>query len=319
MLPCAVPEPELRGAMQIYLPIAEVSVNAFLLLGLGGIVGILSGMFGVGGGFLMTPLLFFIGIPPAVAVATEANQIVASSFSGVLAHVRRKTVDFRMGTVLLVGGLVGAALGVVLFNYLKSLGQVDTLVRLCYVVFLGIIGSMMFVESLRAIRKARAGGPPAKRKKHNWIHKLPFKMRFRTSGLYISVIPPVLVGVCVGILAAIMGVGGGFIMVPAMIYLLGMPTKVVVGTSLFQIIFVTGFTTLLHATTNYTVDVALAVLLLIGGVVGAQIGTSLGTRLKAEQLRILLSMMVLAVCIKLALDLLIMPSELYSIGNLAGH
>ena len=305
--------------MQIYLPIAEVSVNAFLLLGLGGIVGVLSGMFGVGGGFLMTPLLFFIGIPPAVAVATEANQIVASSFSGVLAHFRRKTVDLRMGTVLLIGGLIGAALGVVVFNYLKSLGQVDLLVRLCYVVFLGIIGAMMFVESLKAIRKARSGGPVPKRKKHNWIHKLPFKMRFRTSGLYISVIPPVLVGICVGILAAIMGVGGGFIMVPAMIYLLGMPTKVVVGTSLFQIIFVTAFTTMLHATTNYTVDVALAVLLLVGGVIGAQVGTTIGTRLRAEQLRILLALMVLAVCFKLALDLLIMPSELYSIGDSGGH
>ncbi|MEM7731799.1 MAG: sulfite exporter TauE/SafE family protein [Pseudomonadota bacterium] len=305
--------------MQIYLPIAEVSVNAFMLLGLGGIVGVLSGMFGVGGGFLMTPLLFFIGIPPAVAVATEANQIVASSFSGVLAHVRRKTVDFRMGTVLLVGGLIGAALGVVVFNYLKSLGQVDLLVRLCYVVFLGIIGGLMFIESLRAIRKSRAGGPPPKRKKHNWIHKLPFKMRFRTSGLYISVIPPVLVGILVGILAAIMGVGGGFIMVPAMIYLLGMPTKVVVGTSLFQIIFVTAFTTLLHATTNFTVDVVLAVLLLVGGVIGAQIGTALGTKLKAEQLRILLAIMVLVVCGKLALDLLIMPSELYSLGAAGGH
>ncbi|MFU1477621.1 sulfite exporter TauE/SafE family protein [Roseovarius sp. C7] len=305
--------------MQIYLPIAEVSVNAFLLLGLGGIVGILSGMFGVGGGFLMTPLLFFIGIPPAVAVATEANQIVASSFSGVLAHFRRKTVDFRMGTVLLVGGLFGAAIGVVLFNYLKSQGQVDLLVKLCYVVFLGIIGGMMFFESLRAIRKSRAGGPPAKRKKHTFIHKMPFKMRFRTSGLYISVIPPLIVGVCVGILAAIMGVGGGFIMVPAMIYLLGMPTKVVVGTSLFQIIFVTAFTTLLHATTNYTVDIALAVLLLVGGVIGAQIGTRIGTKLNAEQLRILLAMMVLAVCFKLALDLLIQPSELYSIGTGGGH
>ena len=304
--------------MQIYLPIAEVSVNAFLLLGLGGMVGILSGMFGVGGGFLMTPLLFFIGIPPAVAVATEANQIVASSFSGVLAHLRRKTVDLRMGTVLLIGGLFGAALGVVVFNYLKAQGQVDLLVRLCYVVFLGIIGGMMFIESLNAIRRSKSGKAPA-RKKHNWIHKLPFKMRFRTSGLYISVIPPVIVGVCVGILAAIMGVGGGFIMVPAMIYLLGMPTKVVVGTSLFQIIFVTGFTTLLHATTNFTVDIALAVLLLVGGVIGAQIGTSIGTKLKAEQLRILLAMMVLAVCFKLALDLLIMPSELYSIGAAEGH
>lgn len=305
--------------MQIYLPIAEVSVNAFLLLGLGGMVGVLSGMFGVGGGFLMTPLLFFIGIPPAVAVATEANQIVASSFSGVLAHFRRKTVDLKMGTVLLSGGLVGAAFGVVLFNYLKAQGQVDLLVRLCYVVFLGVIGSLMFVESLNAIRKSRKNAGPPKRKKHNWIHGLPLKMRFRVSGLYISVIPPLIVGVLVGILAAIMGVGGGFIMVPAMIYLLGMPTKVVVGTSLFQIIFVTGFTTLLHATTNYTVDIALAVLLLVGGVIGAQIGTRLGTYLKAEQLRILLALLVILVCAKLALDLLLEPSELFSIGVTGGH
>ena len=305
--------------MQIYLPIAEVSVNAFLLLGLGGLVGILSGMFGVGGGFLMTPLLFFIGIPPAVAVATEANQIVASSFSGVLAHLRRKTVDLKMGTVLLVGGLLGAAAGVVLFNYLKSLGQVDLLVRLCYVVFLGAIGSLMFVESLQAIRKAARGTPPAERTKEGLVNKLPFKMRFRVSGLYISVIPPVLVGFFVGVLSAIMGVGGGFIMVPAMIYLLGMPTKVVVGTSLFQIIFVTGFTTLLHATTNFTVDVVLAVLLLVGGVIGAQIGTRIGVRMKAEQLRILLAIMVLAVCGKLAFDLLVEPAELYSLGAADGH
>ncbi|PTX57139.1 hypothetical protein C8N43_1805 [Litoreibacter ponti] len=304
--------------MQIYLPIAEVSVNAFLLLGLGGLVGILSGMFGVGGGFLMTPLLFFIGIPPAVAVATEANQIVASSFSGVLAHLRRKTVDLRMGTVLLVGGLVGAAIGVQVFAALREIGQVDLLVKLCYVVFLGIIGGLMFLESLRAIRRSKNPTALPARKKHGLVHALPFKMKFRTSGLYISVIPPLLVGLFVGVLAAIMGVGGGFIMVPAMIYLLGMPTKVVVGTSLFQIIFVTAFTTLLHATTNYTVDMALAVLLLVGGVVGAQIGTRIGLRLKAEQLRILLSIMVLAVCGKLALDLLIMPSELFSIGT-GGH
>ncbi len=309
----------LTVSMQIYLPIAEVSVNAFLLLGLGGIVGILSGMFGVGGGFLMTPLLFFIGIPPAVAVATEANQIVASSFSGVLAHLKRKTVDLKMGVVLLIGGLAGAALGVFVFNYLKSLGQVDLLVKLCYVVFLGVIGGLMFIESLNAIRKSRKNGPPTKRKNHNWIHGLPFKMRFRVSGLYISVIPPLIVGLFVGVLAAIMGVGGGFIMVPAMIYLLGMPTKVVVGTSLFQIIFVTAFTTLLHATTNYTVDMALAVLLLVGGVIGAQIGTRIGTRLKAEQLRILLALMVLVVCGKLALDLLLMPTELYSLGAAGGH
>ncbi len=306
--------------MQIYLPIAEVSVNAFLLLGLGGMVGILSGMFGVGGGFLMTPLLFFIGIPPAVAVATEANQIVASSFSGVLAHFRRKTVDLKMGTVLLTGGLIGAALGVVVFNYLKSLGQVDLLVTLCYVVFLGVVGSLMFIESLNALRKSKKGGSaPAPRRQRGWVHAMPFKMRFRTSGLYISVIPPMLVGLCVGVLSAIMGVGGGFIMVPAMIYLLGMPTKVVVGTSLFQIIFVTGFTTMLHATTNYTVDIVLAVLLLVGGVVGAQIGTVIGARMPAEQLRVLLAALVLVVCSKLALDLLIEPSELYSLGTEGGH
>ena len=307
--------------MQIYLPIAEVSVNAFLLLGLGGMVGVLSGMFGVGGGFLMTPLLFFIGIPPAVAVATEANQIVASSFSGVLAHFRRRTVDFKMGFILQIGGLIGAALGVVVFNYLKALGQVDLLVKLCYVVFLGVVGGLMFMESLNAIRKARkaGGSPPPKRRQRTWVHAMPLKMRFRTSGLYISIIPPVIVGICVGILAAIMGVGGGFIMVPAMIYILGMPTKVVVGTSLFQIILVTAFTTMLHATTNYTVDIVLAVLLLVGGVIGAQIGTRIGVKMKAEQLRILLALMVIIVCLKLATDLLFMPSELYSIGDAGGH
>ena len=302
--------------MQIYLPIAEVSVNALLLLGSGGLVGILSGMFGVGGGFLLTPLLFFIGIPPAVAVATQANQIVASSVSGVMAHLRRRTVDFRMGWVLMAGGVVGAAIGVMIFNFLKSLGQVELFVSLCYVVFLGIIGLLMFFESLRAIRSSRSGvtRPPTRRHR-GWIHALPFKMKFRTSGLYISVIPPLLVGAAVGILSAVMGVGGGFIMVPAMIYLLGMPTKVVVGTSLLQIIAVTAFTTMLHAITNYTVDMALAVLLLIGGVVGAQVGTRIGVYLKAEQLRILLAIMVLAVCGKLALDLLIEPAELYSLGT----
>jgi uncharacterized protein len=299
--------------MQIYLPIAEVSVNAFLLLGIGGIVGVLSGMFGVGGGFLITPLLFFVGIPPAVAVATSANQVVASSVSGVLAHFKRRTVDFRMGLVLLAGGLVGSAAGVQVFTLLRQAGQVDLLVQLSYVIFLGIVGALMFVESLNALRKVRSGAPPTRRK-HNWIHALPFKVKFRTSGLYISVIPPLLVGALVGVLAAVMGVGGGFLMVPAMIYLLGMPTKVVVGTSLFQIIFVTAFTTLLHAVTNYSVDMILAVLLLLGGVVGAQIGTTLGARLRAEQLRILLALLVLAVAGKIALDLLLEPRELYSLA-----
>jgi uncharacterized protein len=305
--------------MQIYLPIAEASVNAFVLIGLGGVVGLMSGLFGVGGGFLITPLLFFIGIPPAIAVATGANQVVASSVSGVLAHMKRRTVDFRMGGVLLAGGLVGSALGVLVFNILQGLGQVELVVQLCYVVFLGLIGTMMLQESLRAIYRSRNPAAPRRRlHQHMWVHRLPLKLKFRASGLYISVIPPLLVGVAVGVLAAIMGVGGGFIMVPAMIYLLGMPTKVVVGTSLFQITFVTAFTTLMHAISYNTVDLMLAVLLIIGGVVGAQLGTTLGARLRAEQLRILLALLVLSVCGKLALDLFLPPDELYSIAARTG-
>ncbi|WP_172330507.1 sulfite exporter TauE/SafE family protein [Mangrovicoccus sp. HB161399] len=305
--------------MTIYLPIAEVSVNAFLLLGLGGIVGILSGMFGVGGGFLLTPLLFFIGIPPAVAVGTQANQIVASSFSGVLAHFKRRTVDLKMGWVLLAGGLAGAAIGVKIFEMLTEIGQVDLMVQLCYVLFLGVIGLLMFIESWNAIRRSKDKAyKPRKRPEKGWVHTWPLKMKFRTSGLYISAIPVVMVGALVGVLSAVMGVGGGFIMVPAMIYLLHMPTKVVVGTSLFQIIFVAAFTTIMHATTNYTVDAVLAVLLLIGGVIGAQIGSIIAVRLKAEQLRILLAGMVLLVCFKIALDLLLTPAELFSIAQEAG-
>jgi hypothetical protein len=220
-----------------------------------------------------------------------------------------------MGAVLQLGGLIGAGLGVAIFNYLKSLGQIDLFVTLCYVVFLGIVGGLMFIESVNALRKSKRGGAP-KRRQRGWVHSLPFKMRFRTSGLYISVLPPVAVGLFVGMLTAIMGVGGGFIMVPAMIYLLGMPTKVVVGTSLFQIITVTAATTMMHAVTNQTVDIVLAVLLLIGGVVGAQFGTRIGMLLKAEQLRILLALLVLLVCGKLALDLLLEPSELYSLSPL---
>ena len=301
--------------MQLYLPIAEVSVNAFLILGLGGIVGFLSGMFGVGGGFLITPLLFFIGVPPAVAVATGANQVVASSISGVLAQVRRKGVDFAMGGVLLVGGIFGSAIGVWVFRWMTGLGQIDLFVQLSYVLFLGLIGAMMFQESLRSLLRARKPGGAIRRSHvHSWVHGLPFKMKFRASGLYISVIPPMIVGALVGFLAAIMGVGGGFIMVPAMIYLLGMPTKVVIGTSLFQIIFVTAFTTVMHAVTSQTVDMLLALVLILGGVVGAQIGARVGVRLKAEQLRILLSVLVLAVSIRIAFDLLVEPSELYSVA-----
>lgn len=300
--------------MQIYLPIAEVSVNAFLLFGLGGIVGLLSGMFGVGGGFLITPLLFFIGVPPVVAVATGANQVVASSISGVLVHLKRKTVDIHMGTVLMAGGMIGSASGIWLFNILSRSGQIDLTVQLSYVLFLGIVGAMMLQESLRSMRRAKAAAP-VKRSQHMWVHRLPLKMKFRTSGLYISVIPPILVGMGVGILAAIMGVGGGFIMVPAMIYILGMPTKVVIGTSLFQIIFVTAFTTFMHALTNQSVDLMLALMLILGGVIGAQIGAQLALKLKAEQLRVLLALLVLSVALKLAYDLLVQPAELFSVAS----
>lgn len=305
--------------MHIYLPIAEVSVNAFILLALGGGVGFLSGIFGVGGGFLMTPLLIFIGIPPAVAVATGANQIVASSLSGVLAHLRRKTVDIKMGGVMLVGGLFGSAIGVQIFSVLRTMGQIDLVVSLCYVVFLGLVGLLMLIESVNALRKVSREGRRVMRRKHHWVHGLPFKTRFRASNLYISTIPPFLVGALVGTLAAIMGVGGGFIMVPAMIYLLGMAATVVVGTSLFQIMFVAGATTLMHAIINHSVDAVLAVILLVGGVVGTQIGVRIAPRLNAEQLRILLALLVLAVCIKLGFDLIVTPSEMFSLGGGAGH
>jgi uncharacterized membrane protein YfcA len=302
--------------MQIYLPIAEVSVDALLLLGIGAMVGILSGMFGVGGGFILTPLLFFIGIPPAVAVASAANQIAGSSFSALLAHLRRKTVDFKMGLILMAGGLLGSLLGVQLFELLRAAGQFELVISLLYVVMLGTIGGLMFAESLRALRRAKdPNALLAPRKRHSWVHRLPLKMRFRTSQLYVSAIPPFVIGAMVGVLAAIMGVGGGFIMVPAMIYVIGMPTKVVVGTSVFQFLFVTAFTTLMHAINSQTVDVMLAVILLVGGVIGAQIGVQLAAKLKAEQLRILLALLVLGVCLKLALDLVLTPSELYSFGR----
>jgi uncharacterized membrane protein YfcA len=302
--------------MQIYLPIAEMSVNALTLLGMGALVGVLSGLFGVGGGFLLTPLLLFVGIPPAVAVASQANQIVAASLSGALAHWRRRAVDVKMGLVLLAGGVVGSALGVQIFAVVSAMGQVELLVSLCYVVFLGAVGGLMMNESIRSLRRVARGAPRRERRPHTWVHGLPFKMRFRESKLYISAIPPLGIGLAVGLLAAIMGVGGGFIMVPAMIYMLGMPTNVVIGTSLFQVTLLAGFTTLLHAVQTKSVDVVLAVLLILGGVVGAQVGATLGARLRGEQLRFLLAAMVLAVCIKLAFDLVVRPDELYSLGPL---
>ena len=300
--------------MYIYLPIAEVSMHIGIIIGLGGGVGFLSGLFGVGGGFLMTPLLIFFGIPPAVAVSTEANQIVASSVSGVLAHMRRGNVDFKMGGILMAGGVIGSSLGVALFSFLQSIGQIDLVIQLSYVVFLGIIGSLMLTESVRTIiRSRKPGAVRGKLHQHNWLHGLPLKMRFRRSKLYISAIPPLALGAFVGILAAIMGVGGGFIMVPAMIYLLGMPTSVVVGTSLFQIIFVTANVTLLQSIQTQTVDFLLAGLLLFGAVIGAQFGSRAGALLRGEQLRGLLALMVLAVCIKIGYDLTVRPEDLLSV------
>ena len=299
--------------MYIYLPIAEVSMHIGIIIGLGGGVGFLSGLFGVGGGFLMTPLLIFFGIPPAVAVSTEANQIVASSVSGVLAHMRRGNVDFKMGGILMAGGVIGSSLGVALFSFLQSIGQIDLVIQLSYVVFLGIVGSLMLTESVRTIiRSRKPGAVRGKLHQHNWLHGLPLKMRFRRSKLYISAILPLALGAFVGILAAIMGVGGGFIMVPAMIYLLGMPTSVVVGTSLFQIIFVTANVTLLQSIQTQTVDFLLAGLLLFGAVIGAQFGSRAGALLRGEQLRGLLALMVLAVCIKIGYDLMVRPEDLLS-------
>ena len=309
--------------MPLYLPIAELSMNIFLVIGMGAVVGFLSGMFGVGGGFLMTPLLIFTGVPPAVAVATESNEITAASVSGALAHWRRQGVDVKMGVVLIIGGAVGSFFGAQVFTYLRSLGQVDLMISLAYVVFLGSVGGLMFWESVRAIIRQRRGivpTPKSREDRHKaWIHMLPFKMRFRKSRLYISALLPLGIGMFVGILAAIMGVGGGFVMVPAMIYLLGMPTNVVVGTSLFQIIFVTALTTIFHSVNTQTVDIFLAVLLLFGAVIGAQVGARMGLKLKAEQLRALLALMVLLVCFKMGFDLVVEPTELFSVGEAGVH
>ena len=306
--------------MDIYFPIAEMSLNALMLLGLGVGVGLLSGMFGVGGGFLMTPLLIFIGVPPAVAVGTEANQVVAASVSGALAHWRRGNVDVKMGVVLLIGGFVGSTCGVWVFTWLRQLGQIDVVIALCYVTFLGIVGALMVTESVRAwYRAGRTSAPRRKLHQHTWMHGLPLKMRFRRSKLYISAIMPLSIGFFVGVLSAVMGVGGGFVMVPAMIYLLGMPTSVVIGTSLFQIIFVTANVTFLQSVNNQTVDVVLAMLLVIGSVIGAQVGTAAGARLRGEQLRALLGVIVLAVGVRVAYDLVAIPTELFSFAVEGEH
>ena len=300
--------------MYIYLPIAEQPINALIVLGIGSLVGMIMGMVGIGGGFLLTPLMIFFGIPSPVAVASVANQLVAPSVSGVLSYWKSSNVDFKMGIILLIGGVIGSSIGVLIFNFLNNLGHLDLVIKLSYVLFLSIIGSLMFIESSRLILRVRKGKiSRGKLHQHNWLHGLPFKTRFRKSKLYISVLLPLLIGIIVGILAALMGTGGGFIIVPAMIYLLGMPTSLVVGTSLFQIIFVASNTTILQASQNQTVDIILAFLLLLGSVIGVQIGSKFSNFLKGEHLRFFLSIIILMVGFMLLIDLITTPSDLYSI------
>jgi uncharacterized protein len=304
--------------MQIYLPVAELPINILVLLGLGVGVGILSGMFGVGGGFLLTPSLIFLGVPTAVAVASQAPETVATTMSGVLAHRRRGNVDLHMALVILVGGISGSATGVQVFAWLRQIGFADVVVGIAFVLVLGTIGTIVLIE---ASRKLLHRGVVARRKlhKHLWVHALPFKMRFRRSRLYISVLPPFAIGFFAGFMAAIMGIGGGFIMVPAMIYLLGMPTLLAVGTSLFHVFIVNIGITVMHANTNQTVDIVLGLIIALGGIAGAQLGARIGPKLKAEQLRFLLGGVVLIVCMRVAWTLIATPDDLFSLGRAAGR
>ncbi len=285
-------------------------------------MGFLSGMFGVGGGFLITPLLILYNIPPAVAVGTGANQVIATSLSGALAHYKRRTIDFKLGLVLLVGGLIGSTIGAYVFSLLRRWGQLDLVISLLYVAFLGIVGSLMLWESISTALRSRNGTEVPETSnlgREIWVHRLPFKVRFEVSRIYISIIPVIAIGIFIGFLSAIMGVGGGFIMVPAMIYILKVPTNVVVGTSLFQIIFVSAYTTMIHATANNTVDVVLASCLMIGGVAGAQYGANVGQKLRGEQLRALLALLVISVALRLAYGLFITPDSIYTISNMAAQ
>jgi len=301
--------------MHLYLPIANLSVNALVIIGLGGLVGFLSGMFGVGGGFLTTPLLIFYGIPPTVAAASASTQVTGASVSGMLAHLKRDGVDIKMGAVMVAGGIAGSLAGAVLFRVLQSLGQIDTVIAILYVVLLGSVGSMMARESLTAIHAERSGRPVAvkRRRHHPLVTALPLHWRFYRSGLYISPLAPFLLGLITGILTMLLGVGGGFILIPAMLYLLGMGTQVVVGTSLFQILFVTMATTMVHSVTTRAVDIVLAALLLVGSVVGAQLGARFAQRLKPVQLRFALSVIVLLVALRMAWELGIRPEEIYTV------
>ena len=302
--------------MDIYLPIAEVSVNWPVLVLLGALVGFVSGLFGIGGGFLMAPVLVFLGIPPTVAVASQASHVVASSTSGVIRYSGQGAVDYRMGGIMAVGGAIGALLGVEVFRWLRLLGQADLVVAVSYLLFLGSIGSLMLYESLNEILRRYRGetAPRKERRRPLWLYGLPFRMRFPRSGLYISLIPPLVLGMLVGILSAIMGVGGGFILVPAMLYVLRMKAGVVVGTSLFQIIITTAITTILQAGRNQTVDIVLSMILVVGGVVGAQIGARFAGKFRAEELRAALGLIVLLVGIQMGLDLFVRPSDLFLIA-----
>jgi uncharacterized membrane protein YfcA len=302
--------------MQIYLPVAELSLNVFLLLAIGLTIGFLSGMFGIGGGFIMTPFLIFLGVPPGVAVGTGASQVVASSVSSALGHWQRGNVDLQMGYFLIGGGVFGSIAGVKVLYILKRAGQLELFVALTYVILLGVVGGLMLIESLRALRASPARASMSMRRagQHTWIQGLPLKQRFPHSKLYISAIPPVAIGAFTGWLTAIMGVGGGFLLVPAMIYLLGMSTRNVIGTSTFQIVCVTALTTVLQAVTNHSVDVVLSLPLIVGGVIGAQFGVGFAEKLKAEQLRALLALLVIAVAARMALGLVIPPGDFYSIS-----
>ena len=303
--------------MSVYLPIAELAIGLHVQVALGLVVGFLSGMFGIGGGFITTPFLIFLGVPPAIAVGTGASQVVASSVSGAIAHWQRGNVDLRMGLLLIAGGVVGATAGILFQRVLKAAGQLDFFIAMAYVLLLGTVGGLMLVESIRTIRQTAGPVKASSRRggQHIWVQRLPVKLRFQTAKLYMSAIPPVLIGAAVGLLTAIMGVGGGFMLVPALIYLLRVPTRVVIGTSQFQVVFITAFATLLQATTNFSVDLLLAAPLMIAGVFGAQYGVRASQRLKAEQLRALLAILVLAVAIRLAFGLVIVPDELYELDD----
>jgi len=300
--------------MLIHLPIAQIAVDPLILIAIGGLVGFLSGLFGVGGGFLLTPLLIFYGVPAAVAVSTQANQVLATSIAGVSAHWRERQVDTRLGTLMLMGGLAGSTVGVGVFSLLKYFGVVDATIAVLYIVFLGVIGGLMAWESVGAL--GGQGGDPGRRTRLRvWMRTLPMKRRFPRSGLYISIIPPICIGFFVGVLAAVLGVGGGFILAPAMVYLLGVPTRVMVGTSLFQIIFLTAYVTFLQATFNGTVDLVLASVLMLGGVIGARYGAMAGRKLKAAQLRLLLALLVLGIAGRLVYELYVAPTPEYRLED----